>query len=76
MFRKTKTRDFIVFLAFLLLFSGKKRNASNAKSCFTSNDNYQTFSFIHKFCSLVFDTPSPVIYRSFGVTWSAAMQIA
>ena len=27
MFRKTETRDFIVFLAFLLLFSGKKRNA-------------------------------------------------
>ena len=26
MFRKTKTRDFKVFLAFLLLFSGKKRN--------------------------------------------------
>ena len=26
MFKKTKTRDFIVFLAFLLLFSGKKRN--------------------------------------------------
>ena len=77
MFRKTKTCDF-VFFAFLLLFSGKKRNAF---LCLILNPVSVQTMITKRFLSFIssvtlFSTPpSPMIYRSFAVTWSAAMQI-